>query len=107
MTDKKKQIAEMTRHICTPCEYDYSGTCDLHRLPEQCHTATRVAESLYEAGYRKQVEGEWLERTEYNELEDCEDYFYQCSVCGLCTPCAPNFCMDCGAKMSGGNGNDR
>lgn len=97
MTDKKKkQIEEMVTAL-------HQG---LKPLRETCDTET-IAEILYDAGYRKPVEGEWLECTEYNELEDCEDEFYQCSVCGLCTPCAPNFCMDCGAKMSGGNGNDR
>lgn len=60
MTDKKKQIEEMSRHVCTACAYEYNGSCDLHRLPGQCHKATAVAEALYEAGYRKQVEGEWI-----------------------------------------------
>lgn len=103
MTDKEKQIEEMAKITCYVCEFGrmFNGECDLGH-DDPCSIALEAAEKLYDSGYRKQVEGEWLERTEYNELEDCEDYFYQCSVCGLCTPCAPNFCMDCGAKMIGG-----
>jgi hypothetical protein len=102
MTDKEKRIEEMSRHVCASCDYDYNGSCGLHSLPEQCHKATNIAEVLYEAGYRKQVEGEWEERTEYNEFEDCEDEFYQCSECELCIYYTPKFCPNCGAKMKGG-----
>lgn len=91
MTDKKKQIEEMTTAL-------HQG---LKPLRETYDTET-VAEILYDAGYRKHVEGEWQERTEYNELEDCEDEYYQCSVCGLCMSCSPRFCCGCGAKMKGG-----
>lgn len=54
MTDKEKQIADMAHYVCTSCEYEYNGTCDLHRFPEQCHSAVRVAKAFYNAGYRKQ-----------------------------------------------------
>ena len=47
-------IAEMSRHVCTACEYEYNGSCDLHRSPGRCHNATAVAEANYNAGYRKQ-----------------------------------------------------
>ena len=62
--------------------------------------ATRFAEALYNAGYRKQSEGEW----EYDE--DCE-----CYVCSVCEHSALNnyrllstpsiFCPNCGARMKG------
>ena len=51
---RAEQIAGMSRHVCTACEYEYDGSCDLHRSPGQCHNATCVAEALYNAGYRKQ-----------------------------------------------------
>lgn len=56
------------------------------------------AEQLYNADYRKQVEGEWVE----NE----DDFWILCSVCGIelwdeqddkKTP----YCPFCGAKMNG------
>lgn len=60
--------------------------------------------ALYDAGYRKQSEGEWVDQYhgEYaNQL-------YKCSVCGgkahndedrwFLTP----FCPNCGARMGGG-----
>jgi hypothetical protein len=64
------------------------------------------AERLYEAGYRKQSEGEWI----YDFTLDDDD-FYVCSVCGrrevvngLCSERNPAihypYC-NCGAKMKG------
>lgn len=95
MTDEKKQIEEMAK--------DVTGSIVWRSLEDDFLTVDgfRTAEALYEMGYRKQVEGEWQERTEYNELEDCEDEYYQCSVCGLCMSCSPRFCCGCGAKMKG------
>ena len=58
MTDKEKHIAEMPRRACAACEFEYNGSCDLHRLPGQCHNATAVAEAFYNAEYRKQ--SEWI-----------------------------------------------
>jgi hypothetical protein len=96
MCDKEKQIEEMAK--------DVTGSIVWRSLEDDFLTVDgfRTAEALYEIGYRKQVEGEWLECVKYNGIEDCEDVFYQCSVCGLCSPWALNFCMDCGAKMKGG-----
>ena len=64
-----------------------------------------IAHKLYDAGYRKQSEGEWIEHeTAWG------DVFYSCSVCGD-ERCAVdgsiwelglNFCPNCGAKMKGG-----
>lgn len=100
MTEKEKQIEEMAK--------DVTSSIDWCRLEDDFITVDcfRTAEALYEMGYRKQVEGEWIRRVEYNSIEDCDDEYYQCSVCGLCMPCESNFCMDCGAKMKGGESND-
>lgn len=92
MTDKEKRIEEMSRHVCASCDYDYNGSCGLHRLPEQCHKATNIAEVLYEAGYRKQVEGEWISHEGYEE----------CGGCHAKAMFRHNFCKSCGAKMKGG-----
>lgn len=64
-------------------------------------TLNAVAEYLYNAGYRKQKEGEW----KYNEDCDC----FVCSACGNSAlnnyrglSVNSNFCPNCGSKMKGG-----
>ena len=87
---KEKQIKEMAKALMDTINAKHG------------HTSMRdLAEALYNAGYRKQSEGEW----KYDE--DCECFV--CSVCGhsalnnyrmLSTN--SNFCPNCGAKMKGG-----
>ena len=57
--------------------------------------ADRIEE--LEAGYRKQIEGEWIYQEDDFGLE-----FYRCSLCGGEVIGTPKFCGDCGAKMKGG-----
>ena len=61
----------------------------------------KLAEGMYNAGYRKQSEGEWIP----NELGGYEYAFY-CSECGWVDGFPFNdrhkFCPNCGAKMKGG-----
>ena len=56
------------------------------------------AKAFYEAGYRKQSEGEWIDAN-----PDGHVYRFTCSLCGKTklgrgTP----YCPNCGAKMKGG-----
>jgi hypothetical protein len=56
------------------------------------------AEALYNAGYRKQSEGEWIKPTSFSQT--------LCSKCRM-TPkmllgLLPKYCPNCGAKMKGG-----
>ena len=75
--------------------------------------ATGVAEILTVDGYRKQKEGDWIDR--YNG--DFANPIYVCSVCGKGTLLKPYidelgnmemiqalsaFCPNCGSKMKGG-----
>jgi hypothetical protein len=78
----KKQIEEITKVIEEAFLDDYNLGCD------PC--ANTVAEKLYNAGYRKQSEGEWL------GLWD-----FECSVCHEYSEYKTNCCPNCGAKMKG------
>lgn len=106
MTDKEKQIADMAHYVCTSCEYEYNGTCDLHRFPEQCHSAVRVAEALYNAGYRKLEEHEW-EEVAIVKSGEIVKRCYECPVCSALCDTKEPLCPACGAKMNGGGGDDR
>ncbi len=56
------------------------------------------AEQLYNAGYRKQSEGEWIK-----DEESKFEHRYHCSVCNFYLIGEPTkHCEDCGAKMKGG-----
>ena len=97
---KEKQIEEMAREI-------YENT-DLSIV----EIAENIAEALYNAGYRKQSEGEW----HYNP--DGMDWglgAWECSLCGCRNDNLPmdenikplrwagsKYCPNCGAKMKGG-----
>ena len=58
-----------------------------------------LATEAYNAGYRKQSEGEWI-WTE-NGTEDYEQYWL-CSCCNNKSYWKSKFCEECGAKMKGG-----
>ena len=80
---KEKQIEEMADIIANLGFINYSN---------------RIAEHLYNAGYRKQSEGEWIDANPSGNL-----YRFTCSLCGKTklgkgTP----FCPNCGSKMKGG-----
>jgi hypothetical protein len=100
----KKQIEEMARLLestCDETECNHPTNCDL------CQ-ATR----LYNAGYRKQSEGEWIVLAEFYDGSICtecpicgEEYTYKKGQIGehVKTFYAEyNFCPNCGAKMNGG-----
>ena len=108
---KEKQIEEMAKLICSypQCvNYNVVGGCKVG----ECRIADN-AESLYNAGYRKQSEGEWKDRHENKYA----NHYYECSVCGkpalnrtvdngLGNPrqeqALSPYCPHCGAKMKGG-----
>ena len=63
----------------------------------------RLAETLYNADYRKQSEGEWVKVAAYS---DGVLNTVKCSRCGTYQPVGcwdyTPFCSHCGAKMKGG-----
>ena len=96
---KGREIEEMVKTI---------STCECNCLNCKVCYSWKLCEALYNAGYRKQSEGEW----KYQFTLD-GDRFYECSVCGrqVVINCLCNkkrnasefypYCH-CGAKMKGG-----
>ena len=91
MTEEQKnnKIEEMTHDI-----YDAPMFA-----PTLWQTCKKIAEFLYNAGYRKQSESEWI-----------EDVIAFCNVCSSCRAKVDrsaikcnsgklNYCPNCGAKM--------
>jgi rubrerythrin len=86
----KEQIEEMTKDLLRAYAINKLYTED-------------VAEYLYNEGYRKQSEGEWV-------TSDIPQEKYVCSVCGgACwyydyqgEVAKSRYCPNCGAKMKGG-----
>ena len=87
MLMSKEQIEEMAfdLYLIDMCK---------HLPQEECHNTTCAhceAEALYNAGYRKQSEGEWREDFD----GDC-----YCTACGYYPKKdVKNYCPNCGAKM--------
>ena len=100
---KEKQIEEMALELCRPrnivkmihhrtCDNCDTSSCDIYEL----------CVDLYNAGYRKQSEGEWEQL--------CGDLGWvemECSVCKYSDVFDDHkeyhkFCPNCGAKMKGG-----
>ena len=109
---REKQIEEMAK--C--CIYHKDGMCVIDKDISYCDLMCKMlgfTTNLYNAGYRKQSEGEWIDQ--YNGKY--ANPIYVCSMCGkgtLLTPCMNElnnmemtqalslYCPNCGAKMKGG-----
>ena len=106
--NEKKQIEEMAEIIHKADVNNDTNTICFPLSMAEClnkHGAKRTNESiaLYNAGYRKQKEGEWIINRSPIEAE------FKCSECGYsyieADPQAETeykFCPNCGAKMKGG-----
>jgi hypothetical protein len=99
---EEKQIEEMARFVCSSFHGHHDcENCSLYE--ERCCVSFCAAKRLYNAGYRKQSEGEWTERIEpLSWCEDDVDIFYECSCCGTHNFGKSPYCPNCGAKMKGG-----
>ena len=91
-TMSREQIEEMAWDLC-----DIPMHPNIHSCKEcggnHCH-AQYYAERAYNAGYRKQSEGEW----EYIATHDC----FSCSICKFDSDVTMKYCGGCGAKMKDG-----
>ena len=110
---KEKQIEEMAKDICVAeqkTNYSCTEKCKKQGICAYCKV---IAETLYNAGYRKQSEGEWIDQYKGQHTNP----IYVCSICGKGTLLRPHineldnmemvqalspFCPKCGAKMKGG-----
>lgn len=92
----KDNILEMKELLCESINGKCNGYC------ENCN-CEKQANALYNTGYRKQKEGEWV----------WKDGFLVCSECESTKPIAfhtpikityykCDFCNKCGAQMKGG-----
>lgn len=92
--NKEKQIEEIANVI-----YDDPNAYDTY-WRSHCE---RLAETIYNAGYRKHSEGEWIKVAAYN---DGILNTIKCSVCNTFMPIGDwdrhPYCPFCGAKMKGG-----
>ena len=111
---KEKQIEDIRKVI---------GNC-VDVVPGVCRStpcSLCKAERLYNAGYRKQSEGEWITKHRHrggfrtvtvtdsfgekhtgmvDERWECDDLY--CSICGkIAHDAFLNYCANCGAKMKG------
>ena len=92
---ESEQIEEMTKVIDEFCQKELYAEFNDDIL-------IRFAGHLYEKGYRKQSEGEWLEINDGVLIGDGKHL--ECSKCGVWKKDKQksNFCSNCGAKMKGG-----
>jgi hypothetical protein len=88
---REKQIEEIANVIYDdPNDYDtyWRSHCE------------QLAETIYNAGYRKQREGKWIARKDEGLFGK---EYYECSNCHSRNPTIKyNYCKNCGAKMKGG-----
>lgn len=96
---REKQIEEITKITCPAYHRNKEKKCaGIQECDMKCLHYLRC-ESLYNEGYRKQVEGEWI-WTEKGEA-DCEKYWV-CSACKEHDFVKTKYCPNCGARMRGG-----
>ncbi len=109
---KEKQIEEMVAVVrdnteaCKTCSWYKEGLCI-----EDCELEEdnqKICTDLYNAGYRKQSEGEWyvnymMSNTPSKRGRVIHYKTCTCSVCGKRNGRSKtNYCPNCGAKMEGG-----
>lgn len=96
--DTEKQIDEMARFVCSSFHGHHDcENCSLYE--ERCCVSFCAARRLYNAGYRKQIEAEWITD---------EKGYVTCSNCGeehTWDEFRPTHCDMCGAKMKEGEFN--
>jgi hypothetical protein len=102
---REKQIEEIAKILlidcegaCTDCEYygRYDGSLCI---------PMRLANELYKQGYRKQSEGEWIDKPTgaYSRMQSwCSACGKHSGIGGIESNRHKPYCPNCGAKMKGG-----
>ena len=96
---KEKQIEEMARTICEPTAN--KGNCEKCGFKKKC-SKFDDATALYNAGYRKQIEGEWVDKRAgaYNRMQSwCSACGKHSGIGGIESNRHKPFCPNCGASM--------
>ena len=92
---QEEQFNEMQELLCSIAHYDFCKDTSCTVCPTKM-----FIEKIYQADYRKQITGEWIERVEKPEwLEDDVEVYYECSCCGTYNFGQSNYCQSCGARM--------
>jgi hypothetical protein len=98
---EKKQIEEMAKadliEVLKKVPYGVSVGATFEQ-----HFCEKVADHLYNAGYRKQSEGEWTYENTLTCLVGTDATIEcRCTICGRLATNPWDFCPNCGAKMKG------
>ena len=105
---KEKQIEEMIETlkkcscVYTDCEQECSQ-CSNEELYDEA--LNHIARTFYEAGYRKQSEGEWIDKPTgaYSRMQSwCSACGKHSGIGGIESNRHKPYCPNCGAKMKGG-----
>lgn len=89
-----EQIKEIAKVLCEKYDTEHCKVCDHNG---RCMVRLE-AEWIYEAGYSKQSEGEWIIKGECWKILQCSACDYTTDTIFDKTP----FCPNCGAHMKGG-----
>lgn len=96
MLDKDKQIEEMARIICKASSN--KGECEKCSFyPHRSCYNFEEAHALYNAGYRKEKQGEWKFNGISWTCSECGEY----AIRGFIQAVKTDYCPHCGAKMKG------
>ena len=92
----KEEIKELAKVIRLACIQTTDYDCEMSGL--DC--AECKATAVYEAGWRKSIEAEWIPIDRYLEILKCYAVIgYTCSNCKTKVEEYTNYCAYCGAHM--------
>ena len=105
---KEKQIEEMAKIFSeaeqmAACWSRECNECKYYETNGEYCRACHGVEALYDAGYRKQSEGEWVRVMNHKECSKCGyNAPYKKIKAGYHLQDLAKFCPNCGAKMKVG-----
>ena len=99
---REKQIEEMAHFICESRKANWADGCRACSHHENRCLYQDIACSLYNAGYRKQSEGEWIYKYAHQDIAYCSSCNFYCQDKINNVSYCYHFCPNCGAKMKGG-----